>query len=83
LQSPWIPEKTGLITSLWQGTKLSIRNSGTSQDRPSLQMRTITYNDETASCSWSNHLMGTRLLPSSDDSDNIFSRTPLGTLGLR
>jgi hypothetical protein len=45
-------------------------------------MRTITYNDEAAPWSRSNYLMGTRLLPSSDDSDNIFPGTPLGTLGL-
>jgi hypothetical protein len=38
-------------------------------------MRTITYKDEAAP--WS------RLLPSSGDSDNIFSGTPAGTLGLR
>jgi hypothetical protein len=32
---------------------------------------------------WINHLMGTRLLPSSGDSNNNFSKTPLGTIGLR
>jgi hypothetical protein len=48
-----------------------------------LQMRTMTYSDEAAPCSKSSHLMGTRWLPSSDDSNDIFSRTPLGTLGLR
>jgi hypothetical protein len=32
-----------------------------------LQMRTITYNDEAAPWSRSNHLMGTGWLPSSDD----------------
>jgi hypothetical protein len=53
------------------------------QDRPPLQMRTISYNDEAALCSRSNHFMGTRLLPSSDDSDNISSGTLLGTPGLR
>jgi hypothetical protein len=52
------------------------------QDRPPLQTRAITYNDEAAPWSRSNYLMGTRLLPSSDDSDNI-SGTPLGILGLR
>jgi hypothetical protein len=36
-------------------------------------MRTMTYNDEAVFWSRSNHLMGTRLLPSSDDSDKIFS----------
>jgi hypothetical protein len=36
-------------------------------------MRTITYNDEAAPWSRSRYLMRTRLLPSSDDSDNIFS----------
>jgi hypothetical protein len=51
-------------------------------DRPPLQMGTITYNDETAPWSRSNHLMGTRLLPSSDDRDT-FSGISLGTLGLR
>jgi hypothetical protein len=40
-------------------------------------MRTDTHNDEAATWSRSNHLMGTRLLPSSDDSDNNFS----GALG--
>jgi hypothetical protein len=44
-------------------------------------MRTITYNDEVVPWSRNNQLMETRLLPSSDDSDNI-SGTPLGTLGL-
>jgi hypothetical protein len=43
-------------------------------------MKTITCNDEAAPWSRSNHLMGTRLPPSSDD---IFSGTPLETLGLR
>jgi hypothetical protein len=38
-------------------------------------MRTVTYNDETAPWSRSNHPMGTRLLPSSDDRDDNFSRT--------
>jgi hypothetical protein len=42
-------------------------------------MKTITYDDEAAPWSRNNHLMGTRLLPSSDDIDNNFS----GTLGLR
>jgi hypothetical protein len=37
-------------------------------------MRTITYRDEAASWSRSNHLMGARLFPSSDNSDNDFSR---------
>jgi hypothetical protein len=34
-------------------------------------VRTITNNDEVAPWSRSNHLMGTRLLPSGDDSDNF------------
>jgi hypothetical protein len=45
-------------------------------------MRTITYKDEAAPWSRINHLMGTRLLPSSDDSGNIFSGT-LEKQGLR
>jgi hypothetical protein len=45
-------------------------------------MRTTTYNDEAAPWSRSNHLMGTRLLPSSDDRGNIFSGMLLGTLEL-
>jgi hypothetical protein len=50
--------------------------------RTPLQMRTMTYNGEAAP--WrGNHLMGTRLLPSNDDSDDIFSGTPLGSLELR
>jgi hypothetical protein len=44
------------------------------QDRPT-HMKTIANNDEVAPWSGSNHLMGTGLLPSSDDSDNNFSRT--------
>jgi hypothetical protein len=36
-------------------------------------MRTITYNDEAAPWSKSNHVLGTRLLPSSDDCDDSFS----------
>jgi hypothetical protein len=43
-------------------------------------MRTMTYIDEAASWSRNNLLMGSRLLPASDDSDNIFYRTPLGPL---
>jgi hypothetical protein len=46
-------------------------------------MRIITYNDEAAAWNRSKHFMGTRLLPSSVDSDNIFSETLLRTLGLR
>jgi hypothetical protein len=46
-------------------------------------MRTMTYNDEAAPWSRSNHLMGTGWLPSSDDSDDIFSGIPLRTLELR
>jgi hypothetical protein len=41
---------------------------------PPLQMRTITYNDEASPWSRSNHFMRTRLLPSSDDNDNNFSK---------
>jgi hypothetical protein len=63
--------------------KFLIRNSGDLQDRQPLQIRTINYNDEAVPGSRSNHLMATRLLPSSDDSNNIFSRTPLRNLGLR
>jgi hypothetical protein len=37
-------------------------------------MRIITYNDEAAPWSRCNHLMGTRLLPSSDDRDNNIYR---------
>jgi hypothetical protein len=62
--------------------KLPIRNSDL-QDRPPLQVRTIAYNDEAAPWSRSNYLMGTRLLPSTNDRDDIFSRTHLETLGLR
>jgi hypothetical protein len=46
-------------------------------------MRTMTYSDEAAPWSRSDHLMGTRWLPSGANSDNVFSGTPLGTLGLR
>jgi hypothetical protein len=63
--------------------KLPIRKSKDLQDRPPLQMRTIAYNDEATSWSRSNHLMGTRLLPSSGDSNNIFSRILLRALRLR
>jgi hypothetical protein len=38
-------------------------------------------NDEAVLWNRSKHLMGTRLLPSSDDSDNFFSGTLLGTSG--
>jgi hypothetical protein len=41
------------------------------------QMSTITYNDEAAPRSRSNCLMGTRLLPSSDDNNDNFLE-PLG-----
>jgi hypothetical protein len=40
------------------------------------QMRAMTYDEVAAPWSRSNQLMGPRLLPSSDDSDNNFSRTP-------
>jgi hypothetical protein len=46
-------------------------------------MRTITYNDDAVLWSRINHLMETRLLPSSDDSDNKLSGILFGTLGLR
>jgi hypothetical protein len=39
------------------------------------KMRTITYADEAAPWSRSSHLIGTRLLPLSDDSDNNCPRT--------
>jgi hypothetical protein len=73
---------TKLITSYDKGLKLPVRNSSVLRDGPPIQMRTISYN-EAAPWSRSNHLMGTRLLLSSDDSANNFSRTPLETLGLR
>jgi hypothetical protein len=38
-------------------------------------MKKITYSDEAAPWSRSNHLMGTRLLSSSNDSDNNPGRT--------
>jgi hypothetical protein len=37
-------------------------------------MRTITYNDEAALWIRSNYLLGIRLLPSSDSSNDIFSK---------
>jgi hypothetical protein len=40
-------------------------------------MKTTIYNDETALYSSNNHFMGSKLLPSSDDSDIIFSGTLL------
>jgi hypothetical protein len=45
------------------------------QDRPPLQKRTISYNDEAALWSKSNYLFGKILVPSSDDSGNNFSKT--------
>jgi hypothetical protein len=81
LQPPWSQRRTGIINNL-TGLKLPVRSSRDLQDSPPLQMRIITCNDETAP--WgSSHFMGNRLLTSSEDSHNIFSRTPLGTLGLR
>jgi hypothetical protein len=60
--------------------KLPLRNSRELQDRPPLQMRTITYNDKTAGWSRSNQVMGTRWLPSVI----TFSPEPRwGTLELR
>jgi hypothetical protein len=44
-------------------------------------MRLITYNDEAVQWNKSNHVLGTRLFPSSDDSDNNFSG-PLEEQGL-
>jgi hypothetical protein len=46
-------------------------------DTPCPQIRTITHDDEVASWSRSKNLMGTTLLPSSDDSD--FFRSPSRT----
>jgi hypothetical protein len=43
------------------------------RDHP--QMKTVTYNDEASPWSRSSHALGTRWLPSGDDSDNKFSRT--------
>jgi hypothetical protein len=40
-------------------------------------MKTITCNDEAVAKNRSNHLIGTRMLPTSDDSENDF----FGTLG--
>jgi hypothetical protein len=45
-------------------------------------MRAITYSDEAAPWSRGDHVSGTRLLPSSDDSDDNFSGT-LEEQGLR
>jgi hypothetical protein len=42
------------------------------QDRPPLQMRTITCNNEAVPWKRNNHVSGTRLLLSSDDSNNKF-----------
>jgi hypothetical protein len=39
-------------------------------------MRIITCNNEATPWSWGNHLMGTRLVPSCDDSNKNFSRRP-------
>jgi hypothetical protein len=83
LQSPWIPERTERITSLRQGTETSHKEQRGLLGQNIPQRRTITYSDQAAPWSRSNHLMGTRLLPSSDVSDSIFFRTPLGTLRLR
>jgi hypothetical protein len=66
-----------------KGLKLPIRNSRNLQDRPPLQMRTVTHNDEAAPWSRRNHVLGTRSLPSNDDCDINFSGTLLRTLGLR
>jgi hypothetical protein len=46
-------------------------------------MRTIVSNEEATHWNRSNHLRRIRLLLSSDDSDNIFSGTSLGTLESR
>jgi hypothetical protein len=39
-------------------------------------MRTITYDNEAIPWNRGNYLLGTRLLPSSDDSNNKFSGVP-------
>jgi hypothetical protein len=49
------------------------------QGRTPLQIRTIASNDEATPWSKNNHLMGARLLHSSDDSENTFSRDALRT----
>jgi hypothetical protein len=84
LQPPWNQGRTGWsMTSLWEGTETSHQEQWRLAGRTPLQMRTITYNDEAAPWSRSSHLMRTRSLPSSDDSDDNFSGTSVGTLGLR
>jgi hypothetical protein len=63
-----------MLTSLGQGIKTKNKQKSlTGQTTP--QMRAITCDDEAAPWSRSNHLMGTRLLSSSDDSHNNFFRT--------
>jgi hypothetical protein len=66
LHPPWNQGRTGIINNIFmtKWSKLPLRNNRALQDRPALQMRTITYNDEAAPCNMSNQLMG--LLPSND-----------------
>jgi hypothetical protein len=57
------------------GTKLPLGNIIAFQDPPPTKIWIITYKDEAALWSRSNHLMENRLLPSSDDSDDNFCST--------
>jgi hypothetical protein len=51
--------------------KEMIRNGRTSAEQITFQMMTITYNDEAVPWNRSNHLIRTKLPPSSDGSDNF------------
>jgi hypothetical protein len=66
-------EQEWSMTSLWQGTETTPKDQQSleRQDPHTHQMRTITYKDEAATWSRSSHLMKTRFLPWSDDSDNF------------
>jgi hypothetical protein len=83
LWSPWIPERKDRKYHYDKELKLSVRKNGDLHNRPSFQTGTIIHNDEAVPSNRSNHLMGTRLLPSSDDSSNTFSGTLLITPALR
>jgi hypothetical protein len=58
-----------------QGIETTTKEQQNLTGQTPLQMKTTTYNDKAAPWSRSNHALGARVLPSSDDSDKNFSGT--------
>jgi hypothetical protein len=58
LQPPWNWRRTGMIDNIFM---LSLGNSRALKDRPTLQMRKITFRDKATPWSRNNHVLGTWL----------------------